>query len=36
VIADTFPASQSDSRMIRFVLHGDTVDAWVYPHEGAE
>lgn len=36
LIADTFPGSQSDSRMIRFVLHGDTVDAWVYPHAEAE
>jgi hypothetical protein len=35
LIADTFPASQSDSRMIRFVLDGDTVDAWVYPHAEA-
>jgi hypothetical protein len=36
LIADTFPASQSDSRMIRFILDGDTVDARVYPHAGAE
>jgi hypothetical protein len=35
LIADTFPASQSDSGMIRFVLHSDTVDAWVYPHAEA-
>ena len=34
--ADTFPSSQSDSRMIRFVLRGDTVHAWVYPHAEAE
>jgi len=31
-IADTFPRSQSDDRMVRFILNGDVVEVWVYPH----
>ena len=35
LVADTFPYSQSDDRLIRFILDGDTVEAWVYPHAEA-
>ena len=35
-IADTFPRSQSDDSMLRFVLNGDVVEAWVYPHTEAQ
>lgn len=35
LVADTFPYSQPDGPMIRFVLVGDAVQAWVYPHAEA-
>ncbi len=35
-VADTFPYSQPDGPMIRFILSGDTVEAWVYPHAKAQ
>jgi len=36
LIADTFPRSQSDDSMLRFILNGDVVEAWVYPHTEAQ
>ena len=32
LVADSHPYTQPDGPMIRFILHGDVVEAWVYPH----
>jgi hypothetical protein len=34
-VADTHPYTQPDGPMIRFILAGDAVEAWVYPHAKA-
>jgi len=36
LVADTHPFTQPDGPMIRFILDGDTVEAWVYPHAKAQ
>jgi hypothetical protein len=32
VVADTHPYTMPDGPMIRFILDGDHIEAWVYPH----
>ena len=34
-VADTHPYTQPDGPMIRFIVNGDIVEAWVYPHARA-
>jgi len=35
-VVDTHPYTQPDGPMIRFIVNGDTVEAWVYPHARAD
>lgn len=35
-VADSHPYTQPDGPMIRFIVNGDIVEAWVYPHAKAD